>query len=112
MATIEKTRKAIGTYTLEKPEVFQKLYECAAWYTDIEVQPGVYPVTTDGYWLFVELPGVIVSDNFQSLFAGMPIGDAYDRKQNAGKPATYWIQTQEYAVKCNPRYNLTGEVKV
>ena len=87
MATIEKTRRVIGTYVLETVEVFQELFECAAWYRNIEVQPGEYPITTDGYWIFVKLDGVIVSDNFQSLFAGMPIGDAYDREQNKGKPA-------------------------
>ena len=108
MATVIKTRKVIGTYTLDQAKTFRKTYECAAWYTDIRVPAGIYEVTTDGYWIFVELPGNIVTDYFQSLYCGTSIGETYDQKQNAGKESRYVIQTEEYMAKKDSKFNLTS----
>jgi hypothetical protein len=77
-------------------------YECAAWWRDVRVEAGDYPVFVylDGSTLrfSVKLPGVLVADNFQSLFCGNAIGKGYDETQNAGKPDSYSIHSQNYCV--------------
>ena len=94
-----------GFYRLAETTVFHYAgYECAAWWQDIRVAPGDYPVTlykdasSSSLRFFVELPGTIVADNFQSLWGGVPIGDSYDNSQNAGKPGSYHISTVDYCL--------------
>lgn len=94
-----------GFYRLAETTVFHYAgYECAAWWQDIRVAAGDYPVTlykdasSNSVRFFVELPGTIVADNFQSLWGGVPIGDAYNTAQNAGKPASYHISTVDYCL--------------
>jgi len=99
-------KKQIGTITIKEGDVRDRLYECAAWYTRIELEPGTYPVygiyEKYGYayreevrdkwylkWVSYSVPGTIVEDNFQSLFCGNPVGKSYDRTQNAGKADTW-----------------------
>jgi hypothetical protein len=93
-----------GTYRVAETIVKHYAgYECAAWWQDIEVAAGEYPVYAhieQGHVkrFVVTLPGVIVEDNFQSLFGGMPIGNSYDTKKNAGGAAHYHIQMHDYVV--------------
>jgi hypothetical protein len=46
----------------------------------------------------VSLPGVVVADNFQSLWGGTPIGEGYNEEQNAGKQRSYHIHGRDYEV--------------
>ena len=92
-----------GTYRVPETTVFRYAgYECAAWWKDIQVETGEYPVycflEASTLHFTVDLPGVIVADNFQSLYCGNRIGAAYDETQNAGKPASYSIYSQDYCV--------------
>ena len=114
-------KKQIGFYILEKETVFRNCgFECAAWYEDIKVQPGKYPVYLDRYevlkngkvhglFAYIHFPGIIESDNFQSLFCGMPIGNAYDPTKNAGKESIYHMQTYDYEIA---KYAHCGKVEL
>lgn len=99
-------KKKIGSISIQPGETRTRHFECAAWYEEIELAPGTYDVfglykqygyghreDLRGQWyldsLGYSVPGTIISDNFQSLFCGNPIGKAYDSTQNAGKP-TEW----------------------
>jgi hypothetical protein len=94
-----------GFYRLAETTVFHYAgYECAAWWQDVLVAAGDYPVTlykdatSNSLRFFVKLPGTIVADNFQSLWGGVPIGDAYNTGQNAGKLGSYHICTVDYCL--------------
>jgi len=92
-----------GTYRVRESTVYHHAgYECAAWWRDVRVESGDYPVfgnlVGSTFLFFVDLPGVIVADNFQSFFGGVAIGKGYDQNQNAGKPGTYSIYSQDYCV--------------
>jgi hypothetical protein len=97
------TQILCGTYRVSESTVYHYAgYECAAWWRDVRVEAGEYPVSVylDGSTLrfSVKLPGVLVADNFQSLFCGNAIGKGYDETQNAGKPDSYSIHSQDYCV--------------
>jgi len=69
----------IAFVTIPRPVVLRRSYEVAAWYTDVEVPAGRYPIVEkravyDGrpYWS-LDLPGVIVDSYTASLFGGMPL---------------------------------------
>lgn len=106
----------IGWYTLKEDEVFRNTYECAAWYEDVLVKAGKYPVYVydlrihqsdnpkynrkiDGHVgsASVYMEGVVVSDEFGSLFCGVPISN-YDNKKNAGKPSACSMRPYLYDV--------------
>ena len=93
----------IGWYNLKEDKGFHYAdYECAAWYENVEVKAGKYPVFVYDYRVldkdgeigghvnsaYVSMPGTIVSDYFGTLFCGNPISD-YDEKKNAGKSSEY-----------------------
>jgi hypothetical protein len=80
----------IGTFTLTESRVYRRGYETANWYTDIEVQPGDYEVTTDGYWAFVKLPGIVVESSFDDPLLHARVFHTYE---DVGKDQTYTIQT-------------------
>lgn len=99
----DKKATQIGWYNLKEDTVFYNNgYECAAWYEQIAVPAGRYPVVVYDYRLsnrgeveghvnscVICMEGTIVSDYFGSLFCGMSIGKVYDTKQNAGKSTHY-----------------------
>lgn len=88
----------IGWFILPETRDFYNDFECAAWYEKVRVEAGKYPLyvydrtfTDDGELrangAYTHMEGTIVSDNFQSLYHGVPIGKPYDGTKNAGKPA-------------------------
>ena len=90
----------IGWYILPEAKDFYNDYECAAWWEKVHIEAGRYPLyvydrtfTDDGELrsngAYTHMEGVLVSDNKQSLFYGCPIGEPYDEKKNAGKPASH-----------------------
>jgi hypothetical protein len=91
-----------GVYRLTEEKVFTYAgYECAAWWQEIKVPAGDYPVYARylGKHLeefIVNLPGTIVRDHFQSLYGGMSIGKTYDVFQNAGNSASYMLRARSY----------------
>lgn len=74
-------REVFATLTLDEPTEHTVHYEVAAWSTTVRVGPGTYNVTTNGYYAFVSLPGIVVSSYTPSLYDGMPI----DSQQPQGK---------------------------
>ena len=69
---------------------YQRLYEYAAWYTNMRAVAGTYTLTrcTDTYGKIryrAVINAVVTDDNFQSYFCGVPAGKAYDGSKNAGK---------------------------
>jgi hypothetical protein len=98
-----QNRILCGTYRVsERTEYNDSSFECAAWWRTIIVEPGDYPVY--GYLhggsmdFCARFEGVILEDNFQSLWGGLPVGNNYDQTQNAGKPAVYSITSYDYNV--------------
>lgn len=106
----------IGWYTLKADKVFRNTYECAAWYEDVLVKAGKYPVVVydlrvlehqdrkyngmiegriDG--TYTHMDGTIVSDEFGARFFGVPVGD-YDNSKNAGKPSSHSMMVYMYEV--------------
>ena len=88
----------IGWFVLKEDKDFYNDFETAAWYERVAVKAGKYPlVVFDGRFyedgelkcsvdsVYAEMEGTLVSDNFQTLFYGVPVGECYDTKKNAGK---------------------------
>lgn len=96
----------IGWYILKEDRVFRNDYECAAWYEDVLVKAGRYPVEVydlrfydDGRidhscgGAYVSMDGEIVSDYFATMYCGVPVGKPYDTTKNKGKRSEhhgYW----------------------
>jgi hypothetical protein len=99
-------RTKIGTFTLTEPTVYRKSYETASWYTDVEVQPGEYEVTTDGYWALIEMPGTVVGSYFVSRL--LHCSSAHI-DEDVGNDATYTIQDNLYQVDKWTNYTPTTE---
>lgn len=108
--------KQIGWFNLKEDKVFTNYFECAAWYENVLVKAGRYPVVVsdyreresvegngrikiDGYIhsVYVSLPGTITSDDFTSLFCGVPISD-YDTTKNKGKEGRHVLGAYMYNV--------------
>jgi hypothetical protein len=92
----------VGTITVGEGVEREERYEYAAWYTRVLLTPGVYEVRAYHNRFVAEIPGVVLSDNFQSYFGGVAIGERYDSAQNAGKPFSYrigWNPFSAYEVR-------------
>lgn len=105
--------KQIGWFHLNEDKVFQNTYECAAWYENVLVPKGDYPLmvydyceekrkdgsTELGYRCYYHVPmdGTITGDYFGSLFCGVPIG-TYDGSQNVGKASSHSMFCRDYII--------------
>lgn len=106
----------IGWYTLKADRVFRNTYECAAWYEDVLVKAGKYPMFVYGFRVlehqdprfdrkiegyiggtYTHLDGTVVSDEFGARFFGVPVGN-YDNSKNAGKPSSHSMMVYMYEV--------------
>lgn len=112
--------KQIGWYNLREAKIFTNTFETAAWYENVLVPAGRYPIEVIDYTVrhfknearkkfsgevyghiggaYVYMDGTIVSDNFQSLFYGMPIGEPYDTAKNSGNPSRTHFFTYLYSL--------------
>jgi hypothetical protein len=94
----DSKRSKIGVITVTEPFVRRKLYETAAWYKDIEVPPGEYPVyySKDIYVerYVIEYKGKVIADNFDTLFGGVIISPK--RNQYVGDVETAFEQFYTY----------------
>ena len=104
-----------GTFRVAENKTYHYAgFECAAWWEDIAVAAGEYPVhaiVEQGRvrWFRVSLPGVIVEDFFPSLWVGTLVGKPYDYKRNAGKEASYHIQCHDYSVFDSIAHNVDSQ---
>lgn len=105
--------KQIGWFILHEDTEFTNTYECAAWYENVLVPAGRYPMTVsdyverkekdgikvDGYIgaVWVYLPGIITSDEFGARFCGVPVG-TYDNEKNKGKTSSHHFNQYLYGV--------------
>lgn len=81
----------VGLLHLSERQTFTQTFETAAWYQEVIVEPGDYPVTASwwqGHWYFsATLPGIKGGSNFDSLLCGVPVST--NRDQGKGDPTTY-----------------------
>ena len=108
-------KKLVGYVVVPEDYVYHRAdFETAAWYEDVEIKAGKYPVRVysddeieldGGEVLFrgcyVEYSGTIVSDYFGTLFYGVPVGE-YDSKKNAGQHTEFsqFMYGFNFAEKC------------
>jgi len=97
-------RIKIGTLILKQATVKRLSYECAAWYSDVKVEPGEYPIYAYVDWTYdfhgfrltrilALCPGVTVAADFTPMFAGNPIGKSRDYR---GEEAQATIELPTY----------------
>ena len=93
----------VGHFIVKEDKVFTKRYEFAAWYKDIKVSAGRYPVkmiNPEEQWSHcaysVKLPGVVTKSDFSPHFGGVRTGDSVDK--HVGEEATYTIPWSPYNV--------------
>jgi hypothetical protein len=94
----------IGWYILEEDKVFRNTYSYAAWYQDVLIKAGKYPVYAREYQynerlrkyenelkdfgnIVVVLPGVVTGSDFSSHYGGVAIGSKVD--QDLGEQSEY-----------------------
>ena len=95
-------RHQMGVYVLTEPKVFRNNYECAAWYQDVEVPAGEYPmigVFEAGVlqWIVVGFTGTITGSDFTSFFGGNSFGKA-KVDEDKGKEGRAGITARPYEV--------------
>lgn len=106
-----KTPFQIGWYVLTEPKEFRNTYEYAAWYQNVLVPAGRYPVT--GYYGFNErdrrvtdqiddlsisckLVGKITGSDFSSGFGGVQYGSKRDI--NLGQESSVYFNPYAHSV--------------
>lgn len=111
-----KDSTQIGWYNLKEDRIFRNTYECAAWYEDVLVKAGKYPMVVYDYRVrksnnpnynneieghigsvYIQMNGTVFYDEFGARFCGVPVG-GYDNTQNVGKPSSHNMQVYMYIV--------------
>lgn len=97
------TKEIVGTIVIGEGVTKTRLYECAAWFDEIAIPPGEYPLTgwvdengelsdrdPQGYsvGLRYELTGTVVASNKQSLWCGVPVSKR-GINENIGETMSY-----------------------
>lgn len=98
----------VGKVQVNKPaERDDRGFECAAWWEKSVSATGMFDVVLvrdyhnrDRFFFTASLPATVVEDNFQSLFCGNRIGDAYDTKKNAGRTTRDIAITKDLVKGC------------
>ena len=111
--------KQIGWFNLKEDKVFTNTYECAAWYENVKVPAGRYPIVVYDYKVmhfedearkrfngevdghirsaYISMDGIITSDEFGARFCGVPVG-SYDNHQNTGKRSSHTMHVYLYSL--------------
>lgn len=111
--------KQIGWFNLKEDKVFTNTYECAAWYENVKVPAGRYPIVVYDYKVmhfedearkrfngeidchigsaYISMDGIITSDEFGARFCGVPVG-SYDNHQNTGKCSSHTMHVYLYSL--------------
>lgn len=91
------TKVLVGTLVLTKVKVIRKTYECAAWFLDVEIQPGTYNLNAYISWsdgrqrihnISAECDGVSTAGDFTPLWCGNAVGK---NRYVAGQKETAFI---------------------
>ncbi len=102
----------IGTITIKERRTERQLYECAAWYKDIDLDPGTFNITLTfspecwPYWILFKQEGTVVGSCFDALYCGTVI--AAKRDEDKGQRSDYGYQLYAY----NLRTLELGEVNL
>lgn len=115
----------IGWYVLKEDKVFRDNgYETAAWFKDINVKAGCYPVTAkldrsekDGHLkneinymsVYIRLNGTVVAEDFQSRYFGVPIGN--DNPKYIGTEGDMFLHPYAFSV-AEDALNNKGDIKL
>ena len=103
------TKTQIGWYTVKEAQVKHKTdFSYAAWWEDVELKPGKYPVylydmrvyddgKVEAQGAYTSIGATTIADYFASHFCGMPISD-YDTRKNAGHDSDYRVFDYLYEV--------------
>jgi hypothetical protein len=113
-------RIQIGWRIVKEDFVGRNTYECAAWFEDVAIMAGRYPLYGEVHWEYdrnngssvcmneiksyptsVKMEGIITGDYFGSLFCGVPIS-TYDHQKNVGKSSEYF--------ECAYAYNIAESI--
>lgn len=87
----------IGTVTVREPRKETIHSEYAAWWTDVELVPGVYPVTiNDRGDLTARIPAIIVHEENASHFGGVAVGGSTQRR--TGQQTDWFWRSAAYVV--------------
>lgn len=111
---MRKEKFQIGWYVLKEDTIFRdNSYQCAAWYQDINVPAGQYPVYSYGYCydnklddlsIVCKLDGIVTQSDFSSHFGGVRYGNKVDEEK--GKKSTYILSPYAHALA---RWILKGD---
>jgi hypothetical protein len=100
LADVEREKPVlVGRLRLTAPFVRRELYECAAWFRDHQLQPGLYPVIAarirgigpknGDMQLACRVPTTIVAAYFGTLWGGVAIGPDQSGPREVGKASEY-----------------------
>ncbi len=89
-------REQIGVATLAEAKTQRRLLEVAAWFEDVTIPAGEYPITAGVEQrgkviensVRIELAGTITASAFPSLFGGLPVGSGIV-DANSGRPSEF-----------------------
>lgn len=84
-------RVSIGVHRLtEDKRLRDQSGEVAAWWHEILVPAGDYEITSNGYYAFVKLTGIITSAYTQSQFGGVAVGSQpqYEQHSSVGRESS------------------------
>ena len=116
------SKTQIGWIVIREPRIVHKAdFECAAWWEDIMIEPGKYPIYVHDMKIwkngeigcrsaFASIPGRIVMDYFGSMFYGVPVG-TYDNTKNSGNPADYLMNWYMFMLAENAM-DGSGEIEL
>lgn len=106
MLNREHHKQVVGYLTIPAGIVKRESFECAAWYRDHALVPGVYPVTLnisklwdwngertvlferDCYLTALDVPSTVVAAYLGTLWGGMPIGPDKAGPREVGTAST------------------------
>jgi hypothetical protein len=114
-------RVQVGWFNLREARTFRTSFECAAWFRDVRVEAGRYPVyayTTlmssrefrFGHSLYADATGTVTGASFMALYAGSQIPGTRDR--GADEIGTEAKASVSFSDFCLDRHVASGELEL
>lgn len=100
-----------GVLVVEQAHTQRTSEQVACWYTEVELEPGEYPIEQTAQHGFQSrrwalIPGTITDENFPSLFGGVAFSPG--RKDNIGKNTTYRMYLPDSCDEPDSDYGTYG----
>lgn len=97
LQTAQELETVAHIYIPESISVTRQDYECAAWYAEMNLIPGEYPlIYYPRYQIYAEIPGIITKSNFSSYWGGNMIKGHFD--ENKGELGKYSLSLHGYDI--------------